>query len=414
MYTTCSTFCRRVVSAGRPAGVAMLLCLICFATASPAQADEVTIKGMLYSNVKVEDFDGHWITFRLQGGKQMYKSAEDLTKVKLDGEAALNAAEELAAKGKFDEAIAMYKQANALANEGWRQKLIQSRMKRALNLQRAARLAATTRATTEPTTRPTTKPETDNTGQTDQTSDELKPARRSALAFAKFLEQAPLHPRQRSDWRRSTALQRDAAQKSWERKHRKWVATLQTFIGEHVTWELVCDNIVPTEDNKSFVVSARWRRRLNEGERWTGGMVRQFQVRAVLPAKARGTLMRIGVGDNVELSGTVKAFRVSARRMPDWSEYYREPATIIMDLGPYVPRRLHPRIPGPKKKRVINYEKYLPSRSPFWVGLSECTIKWIKPKATDDKTPVRDNVRDNRRRIPGPRIRPEDFVPPRR
>lgn len=96
------------------------------AAASAGLADEVNVKGLSYSPVRVTGVDEGDIVFRI-GTNVVRKPISDVRSVKIDGLNALNQAEALLADGKADKAVEMYNRAFREVRLAWQKKLIRYR-----------------------------------------------------------------------------------------------------------------------------------------------------------------------------------------------------------------------------------------------------------------------------------------------
>jgi len=104
----------------------------CLLVAAEAPCDAVKLtSGLVYDPVTVTDVDNGQITFRTLGA-QPSKPLGELASVTLTGQNRFNAAEELFAKGKNDEAAAAYLAAATAADKPWQKRLIQCRRMAAL------------------------------------------------------------------------------------------------------------------------------------------------------------------------------------------------------------------------------------------------------------------------------------------
>lgn len=104
----------------------------CLLVAAEALCDAVKLtSGLVYDPVTVTDVDNGQITFRTLGS-QPSKPLGELAGVTLTGQNRFNAAEELFAKGKYDEAAAAYLAAATAAGKPWQKRLIQYRRMAAL------------------------------------------------------------------------------------------------------------------------------------------------------------------------------------------------------------------------------------------------------------------------------------------
>ncbi len=104
----------------------------CLLVAAEAPGDVVKLtSGLVYDPVTVTDVDNGQIAFRTLGSRPS-KPLRELASVTLTGEKRFNAAEELFAKGKYDEAAAAYLAAATATDKPWRKRLIQYRRMAAL------------------------------------------------------------------------------------------------------------------------------------------------------------------------------------------------------------------------------------------------------------------------------------------
>ena len=363
---------------------------------SAAAADEVTIEGLKYSEVKVTDFDGKRITFTLPDGRSLSKSAEQITSVTISNDRILNKAERLLGEKKFDEAIAQYKLALRRGNLQWQKRLIEFRLASAEKQKTGEdtpKPALTPKPTSTPEPAPTPKPTpTAKPAPTTKPAPSTKPAEdgaglsekcravlTSADAFADILEVAPTPPddfrRDRRQWSRMTTLQKEELEDNWQEKHDSWRADLESLYGKEVTWVVLLEDVSRTEDRSGYIIIGRWQ--LDERNADKGQInLKRFSIRAELSKSAGSDVGRIHKDDQIELKGTIDKYRVVTRGDPDWSDRILSERRVRLDLGPF--RQLQPIVPEAPKRRTVDFSVFRPNRVPFWVSLSGANVRLVK------------------------------------
>lgn len=119
------------MNVARVATITALLVL----TSAGGFADMIVAKGLPHYGAKITDVADCSIVFRMGMGarKQITKPLAEVTSVAVDGQVALNEAEELLEAKKFPEAVAAYDDAARANPAGWMGRLVRCRRLRALD-----------------------------------------------------------------------------------------------------------------------------------------------------------------------------------------------------------------------------------------------------------------------------------------
>ncbi len=415
---------RSQASCGWRPGLQAVATILLLAVVAPLAADEVMIGFRKVEDVKVNGFDGKWLEYRERDGIMRFKKIGEISRILINGRTDFSNAEIELAAGRFDKALAQYKIALAGANEGWLKKLIEHRSatakhRKADPTSRPRPILDRPETTTAPATAPAERENGPVQPAYDPIAEVLTESLTSSEAFGDYVQKLPLPPGQRKDFKTMTSLQKADAAKSFERQRRAWVKNLTTLLGKKLDWgELICLDVTSEDARGRVGVLACWRRyrpRGGNGEDEIRHKLKQdYFVWTLLPLNRNRHLLQLRQGAPLDITGTVEAFRLF--RLLTRAVKYSVPdfdKELVINLGPFVPVRYHPRLP----KSAIDYQKLFegfdPKKPGLWVQLVKGTVR----RGPDIEPPEEEPRDDRRRRFPGPEgpdpePYPEESMPP--